>query len=92
MRSVALGLWVANGSADETESEAGTSHLLEHMLFRGTPRLTSREVDELFDSLGAEINARPTARPPSLYTRVLDVHLEQAFAALGEMLVAPAFE
>jgi len=92
VRSVALGLWVANGSADETESEAGTSHLLEHMLFRGTPRLTSREVDELFDSLGAEINAATDRETTVLYTRVLDVHLEQAFAALGEMLVEPAFE
>ncbi len=73
VRSVALGLWVANGSADETESEAGTSHLLEHMLFRGTPRLSSREIDELFDSIGAEINAATDRETTVLYTRVLDV-------------------
>jgi predicted Zn-dependent peptidase len=92
VRSVALGMWIANGSADEAESDAGTSHLLEHMLFRGTPRLTSREVDELFDGLGAEVNAATDRETTVLYTRVLDMHLEPAFAALGEMLVAPAFE
>jgi len=92
VRSVALGLWVANGSADEAPEQAGTSHLLEHMLFRGTPRLSSREVDELFDSLGAEINAATDRETTILYTRVLDMHLERAFAALAEMLVEPAFE
>jgi predicted Zn-dependent peptidase len=45
VRSVALGFWIATGSAAELEGEAGISHLLEHMLFRGTERFGSEEID-----------------------------------------------
>ena len=53
VRSVALGFWIATGSAAEDESQAGISHLLEHMLFRGTDRFGSEEIDQIFDAMGA---------------------------------------
>ena len=92
VRSVAVGLWIANGSADEDDERAGISHLLEHMLFRGTPALTSREIDEAFDAMGAEINAATDKETTLLYSRVVDSHLEQAFSVLTEMLARPTFE
>ena len=51
VRSVTLGFWIATGSVAETEAEAGLSHLVEHMLFRGTDRYGSLEIDQIFDTM-----------------------------------------
>jgi predicted Zn-dependent peptidase len=86
VRSVALGFWIGTGSAAETEAQAGISHLLEHMLFRGTERFHSEEIDQIFDAMGAEINAGTDRETTTLYTRVLDRHLERAFEVMSDML------
>jgi predicted Zn-dependent peptidase len=92
VRSVALGFWIGTGSAMESEQQAGLSHLLEHMLFRGTDSYRSEEIDQIFDAMGAEINAGTDRETTSLYTRVLDRHLERALSVMGEMLWKPRFE
>jgi predicted Zn-dependent peptidase len=92
VRSVALGFWIGTGSAMESEDQAGLSHLLEHMLFRGTDSYRSEEIDQIFDAMGAEINAGTDRETTSLYTRVLDRHLEHALRVMGEMLWKPRFE
>jgi predicted Zn-dependent peptidase len=89
VRSVALGVWIGTGSAMESSEQAGTSHLLEHMLFRGSARYESREIDEIFDEMGAEINAGTGKETTSLYTRVLDVHLGRAFEVMADMVWRP---
>ena len=89
VRSVALGYWIGTGSAAEDESQAGLSHLVEHMLFRGTSRFTSLEVDQLFDGMGAEVNAGTGKETTSVYTRVLDVHLDRALDAMADMVWRP---
>jgi predicted Zn-dependent peptidase len=91
VRSVALGFWVATGSAAERDEQAGISHLLEHMLFRGTERFGSEEIDQIFDAMGAEVNAGTDKESTSLYTRVLDRHLERAFDVMADMLWEPRF-
>jgi predicted Zn-dependent peptidase len=91
VRSVALGFWIATGSVVERDSEAGISHLLEHMLFRGTESYGSEEIDQIFDAMGAEINAGTDKEATSLYTRVLDRHLEQAFEVMSDMIWHPRF-
>jgi predicted Zn-dependent peptidase len=91
VRSVALGFWIGAGSASEHDGEAGISHLLEHMLFRGTESFGSEEIDQIFDAMGAEINAGTDKEATSLYTRVLDRHLERAFEVMGEMVFQPRF-
>jgi predicted Zn-dependent peptidase len=91
VRSVALGFWITTGSASEQESEAGISHLLEHMLFRGTERYGSEEIDQIFDAMGAEVNAGTDKEATSLYTRVLDRHLDHAFAVMSDMVWHPRF-
>jgi predicted Zn-dependent peptidase len=92
VRSVALGFWIGTGSAMESDDQAGLSHLLEHMLFRGTESYRSEEIDQIFDAMGAEINAGTDRESTSLYTRVLDRHLERALHVMGEMLWRPRFE
>jgi predicted Zn-dependent peptidase len=91
VRSVALGFWIAAGSVLEDESQAGISHLLEHMLFRGTDRFGSQEIDQIFDAMGAEVNAGTDKDTTSLYTRVLDRHLERAFEVMSDMIWHPRF-
>jgi predicted Zn-dependent peptidase len=91
VRSVALGFWIGAGSVSEHDGEAGISHLLEHMLFRGTESFGSEEIDQIFDAMGAEINAGTDKEATSLYTRVLDRHLERAFQVMGEMVFQPRF-
>src|SRR3954471_6593946 len=89
VRSVALGFWIGTGSVTEDEPEAGLSHLLEHMLFRGTDRYGSLEIDQLFDAMGAELNAGTGKETTSVYSRVLDVHLERAFDVRADMVWRP---
>ncbi len=92
VRSVALGFWIGTGSAMESEDQAGLSHLLEHMLFRGTDSHRSEEIDQIFDAMGAEINAGTDREATSLFTRVLDGHLPRALGVMGEMIWKPRFE
>ncbi|HEX5224246.1 MAG TPA: pitrilysin family protein [Solirubrobacteraceae bacterium] len=91
VRSVALGFWIDTGSVIERDEQAGISHLLEHMLFRGTERFGSEEIDQIFDAMGAELNAGTDKEATSVYTRVLDRHLERAFEVMGEMVWEPRF-
>jgi predicted Zn-dependent peptidase len=90
VRSVALGLWVRTGSRDETPAQAGVSHFLEHLLFKGTERHSAIEISELFDGMGAATNAATGKESTHLHARFLDEHTERAFDLLAEMLLAPA--
>src|SRR3954462_63570 len=91
VRSAALGFFVATGSRGETQEEAGLSHFLEHMLFRGTSRYASAEIDQLFDAMGAELNAGTDKESTTLYARMLDQHLPRAFEIMADMVWRPAF-
>jgi predicted Zn-dependent peptidase len=92
VRSVALGFWIGAGSSAEDEPEAGLSHLIEHMLFRGTPRYESLQIDQIFDAMGAELNAGTGKETTSVFSRVLDVHLEDALDVMADMVWRPSFE
>jgi len=91
VRSVALGFWVRTGSRDETPAQAGLSHFLEHLLFKGTDRFSSVEIDEIFDAMGAEVNAGTGKETTSVYSRLLDRHLEEAFDVLQDMVLRPTY-
>ncbi len=91
VRSAALGFWIGTGSSGETTDEAGLSHLIEHMLFRGSARYESLEIDQIFDGFGAELNAGTGKETTSVYTRVLDQHLSTAFDVMADMVWRPRF-
>src|ERR671917_1082393 len=91
VRSAALGFFVATGSRGETEQESGLSHFLEHLLFRGTERFASAEIDQLFDAMGAELNAGTDKEGTTVYARMLDQHLPRAFDVMADMVWRPAF-
>jgi predicted Zn-dependent peptidase len=91
VRSVALGLWVRTGSRNETPAQAGVSHFLEHLLFKGTPRYSAIEISELFDGLGASVNAATGKETTHLHARFLDEHADAVFDLLAEMLLDPTY-
>jgi predicted Zn-dependent peptidase len=91
VRSAALGFYVGAGSRGELPEEAGLSHFLEHMLFRGTDRFASAEIDQLFDAMGAELNAGTDKETTTVYARMLDQHLPRAFDVMADMVWRPAF-
>jgi predicted Zn-dependent peptidase len=62
------------------------------MLFRGTARYRSLEIDQLFDAMGAELNAGTGKETTSVYSRVLDRHLERALDVMADMVWRPAFD
>ena len=91
VRSVALGFWIGAGSRNETPAQAGISHFLEHLLFKGTDRFSSVEIDQIFDGMGAEINAGTGKETTSVYSRFLDMHLERAFDVMADMVLRPSY-
>ncbi|MGB0094001.1 MAG: pitrilysin family protein [Solirubrobacteraceae bacterium] len=92
VRSVALGFWVGTGSRGETEEQAGLSHLLEHLLFKGTAKYGSLEIDQIFDAMGAELNAGTGKETTSVYARVIDQHLAEAFDVMADMVFRPSLD
>lgn len=92
VRSVALGFWIASGSRGESDQQAGLSHLIEHLLFKGSARYSSLEIDQLFDGIGADINAGTSKESTSVYARVISEHLPEAFDAVADMVLHPTLE
>ena len=91
LRSIALGCWVDTGTRDELPNEQGASHFLEHLLFKGSEKLSARQVSEIFDSIGAESNAFTSKENTCYWTRLLDQDLGTGFDVLSEMIQKPAF-
>jgi predicted Zn-dependent peptidase len=86
MRSVALGVWVDVGSRDERPAVAGTSHFLEHLLFKGTRTRTARDIAEAFDAVGGDLNAFTAKEYTCYYCRVRDEDLPMAVEFMSDML------
>jgi len=91
VRSVALGFWVGAGSRDEPEARAGVTHFIEHLLFKGSSRYSAREIAEIFDELGGELNAATSRETTVVYARVPDDRLETALDVMADMVYRPAF-
>jgi predicted Zn-dependent peptidase len=89
VRSVSVGIWIGTGSRYESDNQAGLSHLLEHLLFKGTERYESVEIDQIFDGMGAELNAGTGKETTSVFARVIDEHLPAAFDVMADMVFRP---
>ncbi|MDX6520357.1 MAG: hypothetical protein QOF08_962 [Gaiellales bacterium] len=92
MRSIAIGMWIGAGSRDESAPNAGISHFIEHLLFKGSSRFSGVQIAQVFDGLGGELNAATAKEYTVLYARVLDAHLEPALDVMSDMLLAPTFD
>jgi predicted Zn-dependent peptidase len=69
-RSISAGVWVGVGSRDEPAEQAGASHFLEHLLFKGTPRRDARDIAVAVDAAGGDLNAYTAKEHTVFYLRV----------------------
>lgn len=90
IRSVAAGVWVAYGSAHEPEAIRGVSHLLEHMVFKGTHDRSAREIAMALERLGGGLDAYTSREHTGFQARALDEHLGEALDVLADMVLRPA--
>ena len=88
-KSAAVGFFVKTGSRDETEQINGVSHFLEHMLFKGTEKLSALEVNEAFDRTGAQFNAFTSEECTVYYAAVLPEYMTEV-TELWMQLMRPA--
>jgi predicted Zn-dependent peptidase len=91
VRSVSLGFWIGAGSRDERDDRAGVSHFIEHLLFKGSRSYDAQKIAEIFDAMGAELNAATSREHTVVYSRVPDRHVEEAVQVMTDMVFAPAF-
>jgi predicted Zn-dependent peptidase len=91
VRSAAVGYWIGAGSRDEEAGQAGVTHFIEHLLFKGTPSYSALEIAEIFDGLGGELNAATSREHTLVYARVPDHHLDTAVEVMSDMVFSPAF-
>jgi predicted Zn-dependent peptidase len=92
VRSASLGIWVGIGSAHEDSAERGISHVIEHMLFKGTPTRSARAIAELMDSIGGNLNAFTDKEATCYHARVVDVHAPLALEVLSDMFLHSLFD
>ncbi|PYO49428.1 MAG: peptidase M16 [Gemmatimonadetes bacterium] len=89
VRSVALGAWVRAASLHESADKMGVSHMLEHMVFKGTPTRSAKELALALEVLGGSLDAY-TAREHTAYqAKILDEHLPQAADVLADLIFHP---
>jgi predicted Zn-dependent peptidase len=91
VRSVAVGIWVETGSRAEPEALGGISHLIEHLVFKGTVCRSAQEIARAIDSVGGHMDAFTAKEHTCFYVSVLDEHLPLAVHLLADILRHPLF-
>ena len=89
VRSVAIGAWVRSASVHEVREHMGVSHMLEHLVFKGSGRRTARELALALESLGGSLDAYTSREHTAFQARVLDEHLPQAADVLADLIFNP---
>src|SRR6201988_814585 len=88
-RSVAAGIWVRTASAHEPRPKMGVSHLLEHMVFKGTERRTAQQIALALESRGGSLDAYTSRDTTAFQARVLDSDLARALDVLTDLVRNP---
>lgn len=89
VRSASLGVWVRAGSVHETPEQMGVSHMLEHMVFKGTRRRTARDLALVLERLGGSLDAYTTREHTSFQARILDTDIDIALDTLSDLVLHP---
>jgi predicted Zn-dependent peptidase len=91
-RSATIGVWVGVGSRDEAPGQHGSTHFLEHLLFKGTKRRTALEIASAFDEVGGESNAATAKESTCYFARVLDTDLPMAIDVIADMITGAVLD
>ena len=89
VRSAAIGVWVRTASTHESRSKMGVSHLLEHMVFKGTKRRSAQEIALALESRGGSLDAYTSRDATAFHSRVLDADLPRAIDVLTDLVRNP---
>ena len=92
VRSATIGLWLPVGSRDETPAHAGSTHVLEHLLFKGTRRRSAMDIAAAFDEVGGDSNAVTAKEHTLYYGRVRSSDVPMAVDVLTDMITASTLE
>ncbi|MFA4843766.1 MAG: pitrilysin family protein [Candidatus Margulisiibacteriota bacterium] len=92
MRSVAMGIMVGTGSGNETHGEAGISHYIEHMMFKGTKKRSAFQIAHALDAVGGKMNAYTSKEVTVYYAVVLDRHIDTQIDVLSDMVLNSLFD
>lgn len=92
LRSVSFGTWVKVGSANENQWNNGISHVVEHMMFKGTTNRTAKQIADDCSLLGGNLNAYTSKECTSYYVTTLDSHLKIAIDIISDMLCNSLFK
>jgi len=90
-RSIAMGVWVDVGARDETTADSGLSHMIEHMIFKGTVRRSAYQIAKAFDAIGGHTNAFTSPETTCYHARVADTHLETMVDLLADIFLHSTF-
>ena len=90
-RSVSMGVWVSVGARDESASESGLSHMIEHMIFKGTQKRSAFQIAKQFDAIGGHTNAFTSFENTCYHARVMDAHLDTMVDILTDIFLNSAF-
>ena len=88
LRSATVGAWVGVGSRDEADGHHGSTHFLEHLLFKGTPSRSAMDIATAFDEVGGEANAATGKEHTCYFARVLDADLPMAVDVISDMVTS----
>jgi predicted Zn-dependent peptidase len=88
--SASIGVWVRAGSVTETPEDMGVSHMLEHMVFKGTANRSAHELALVLERLGGSLDAYTTREHTSFQARVLDEHVDIATDVLADLVLRPS--
>ena len=92
VKSISFGVWINAGSRIEDAKVSGVSHFIEHMLFKGTNKRTSKEIASEIDNLGGQINAFTSKECTCYYVKLLDEHIEIGLDILSDMILNSKFD
>jgi predicted Zn-dependent peptidase len=92
IQSVSIGYWIRSGSLYEKASENGVSHFIEHMLFKGTPTRSAKQIAAEIDDLGGELNAFTSKECTCVYVKLLGEHAPTAIEIINDMLIHSNFD
>jgi len=92
VRSVSMGVWVDVGARDESTSENGLSHLIEHMIFKGTRRRSAYDIAKEFDAIGGHTNAFTSFETTCYHAKVMDARLESMVDILSDIFLNSVFD
>lgn len=91
VKSISVGIWVKTGSRNETPKQAGVTHFLEHMLFKGTEKRSAYDIALSMESVGGYLNAFTSSEYTCYFARCVNTQMERALDVLSDMVLNPSF-